>query len=103
MNSVYRYDNGLGLHDLPTRGINEKHQFSLKLYYKLILNKIFTNKVFIKIFKKKKIRINDELSDKIFHIYSKSNSKLESEFNLNLTSNNYPTKDNALSLIVSQI
>ena len=31
MNSVYRYDNGLGLHDLPTRGINEKYQFSLKL------------------------------------------------------------------------
>ena len=52
---------------------------------------MFKLKILTKLFKKKKLKIKKEYYNQIFEIYAESNTKLEKEFKLNLTLNNYPT------------
>ena len=54
-----------------------KKKFSYKYYYKLILNRIFKNKFFLKIFNKKINLIDRDNYDKINKLYGLSNSQLE--------------------------
>ena len=90
INRLYKYDNGQGLYDMPTRMLYQKKNFSYKYYYKLILNRIFKNKFFLKIFNKKINLIDRDNYDKINKLYGLSNSQLEKKFNINLKKNGYP-------------
>ena len=90
-NYLFRYDNGIGKFDIGTRSINEKKpKISLQYINKSLSNRFYKNKLFLYLFKKKPLDINDDNRKKIFDLFSDSNYKLESEYNLNLKINNYP-------------
>ena len=90
-NYLFRYDNGKGKFDIGTRSINEtKPKISLQYINKSLSNRFYKNKLFLYLFKKKPLNINDDNRKKIFDLFSDSNYKLESEYNLNLKINNYP-------------
>ena len=91
INYLLRYDIGQGAYEFTTRGINEKYKYSLKLIYKLGLNRFF--KFFNKFFKKKDLHLNKENLKKITGLYNISNSMLEKKYKLNLKHNNYPTEN----------
>lgn len=90
-NYLFRYDNGNGKFHIGTRSINEKKpKISLQYINKLLSNRFYKNKSFLYLFKKKPLYMNNDYKKKIFDLFSNSNSKLESEYNLNLKINNYP-------------
>ena len=90
-NYLFRYDNGNGKFHIGTRSINEKKpKISLQYINKLLSNRFYKNKLFLYLFKKKPLYMNNDYRKKIFELFSNSNSKLESEYNLNLKINNYP-------------
>ena len=90
-NYLFRYDGGLGRHDIGTRGINEKRpKRSIQYIKKQLSNRFFKNRFFSTFFKKKPLSMSDENKNMILKYFSNSNKKLENEYNLNLKINNYP-------------
>tara|TARA_E500000178_G_scaffold233231_1_gene229718 strand:+ start:30212 stop:31147 length:936 start_codon:yes stop_codon:yes gene_type:complete len=93
INRLIRYDDGEGLYSIPTRLINQHKNFSLKYYYKVLLNRFFKSPILLNIFRRKGNFNNNEINQHIEKLYGKSNFKLQKEFNLDLKSNGYPFLD----------